>query len=145
MARPMTVAPRLSACRVLVAEDNMVNQKVALRQLLNLGFRADAVANGSEAVDALTRIPYGLVFMDCQMPEMDGYEATKIIRGRPSAAGKITIIAMTANALEGDREGCLSAGMDDYLSKPVKQEDLERVLRRWLPKEAFPPAPVDAK
>ena len=81
MMKPVA-AQRFSNFRVLVAEDNMVNQKVAMRQLLNLGFRADAVANGKEVLDALSRIPYRLVFMDCQMPEMDGYEATRAIRGR---------------------------------------------------------------
>ena len=144
MMRPVA-APRMSTYRVLIAEDNMVNQKVALRQLLNLGFRADAVANGREVIDALSRIAYRLVFMDCQMPEMDGYEATRLIRSRAEGGTRVTIVAMTANALEGDRETCLAAGMDDYLSKPVKQDELERVLRRWLPADAFPPTSIESR
>ena len=117
---------------VLVAEDNTVNQIVARKMLQNLGCRVDVVENGLEAVRAVAETDYELVFMDCQMPEMDGYEATKAIR-RGAVRSDLPIVAMTANAMEGDRERCLEAGMDDYVAKPVTADALPTMLRRWLP------------
>jgi CheY-like chemotaxis protein len=120
-------------------EDNVVNQKVAVRLLENLGYKADVAANGLEAIDALHRLPYDVVLMDCQMPELDGFEATRRIREleeRREIKGHIPIVALTANALQEDRERCLHAGMDDYMSKPISVEQLARILAQWAKKTA---------
>ncbi len=124
----------LVRARVLVAEDNAVNQRVAARLLEKLNCRVDVVANGLEAVEACRRITYDCLFMDCHMPELDGYAATAVIRQQEAATGQHTpIIAMTANAMPGDRDRCVAAGMDDYLSKPIQAAALEAVLQRWTP------------
>jgi CheY-like chemotaxis protein len=128
----------LAAARILLAEDNVVNQKVELAWLKKLGCAADAVSNGLEVLAALQRIPYALIFMDCQMPEMDGFETTRLIRKRELVSGQacpwkspVHIVALTANAMQGDRENCLAAGMDDYVSKPVRLAELQAALERW--------------
>ena len=118
-----------TSLRVLVAEDNLVNQMIASKMLKKLGCQVDVAASGQEAVNMLEMLPYHIVFMDCQMPEMDGFEATRVIRQKEESSGEhVPIIAMTANAMAGDRERCLEAGMDDYLSKPVRPAELRRVV-----------------
>lgn len=118
---------------ILVAEDNQVMQQLAVRRIQKLGLSADAVSNGREVLEALERQRFAMVLMDCQMPEMDGFETTAEIRRKEMQTGQhIPIIAMTASAMVGDREHCLTSGMDDYLSKPVSQDQLNRILRKWL-------------
>ncbi|MDH5562278.1 MAG: PAS domain S-box protein [Nitrospirota bacterium] len=161
--------------QILLAEDNIVNQKVAVRMLHKLGYQVDIVGNGLDAIEALARTAYDLIFMDCQMPEMDGLEATRKIRKAESKklevsrkeqgidhsdtpdsslltplCSRMPIIALTANALSGDREACLKAGMDDFLAKPVRLEELSAMISKWLPhqipsKEADPPMPATTR
>lgn len=160
---PVEAQPSPTA-RLLLVEDNPVNQKVAIKMLEKLGYRVDVAGNGQEAVAAHERSPYPLIFMDCQMPEMDGFEATRLIRKREQAHGsdelrmmndefrstaspstihhssfniphsprRVPIIAMTANAMQGDRERCLAAGMDDYVAKPIRSNDLQAIIETWL-------------
>jgi CheY-like chemotaxis protein/nitrogen-specific signal transduction histidine kinase len=124
--------------RLLLCDDNIINQKVALRLLQQMGYRADLVGNGKEALAALERTSYDLIFMDVMMPEMNGLEATAAIRERqkkpsefPNYKSPMIVVAMTASAMQGDREKCLAAGMDDYLAKPVRLEDIRSIVERW--------------
>jgi CheY-like chemotaxis protein len=118
--------------RILVAEDNAVNQKVAILMLRGLGIRPDVAANGREAVQMFEAKPYDLIFMDCQMPELDGYGASREIRRRERSGHRVAIVAMTAEAMEGSRELCIEAGMDDYICKPVGRDKICEALRKWL-------------
>ena len=129
---------RIEHTHILLAEDNSVNQMVGLAQLRNLGYEANAVANGLEVLGALEQISYEIIFMDCQMPELDGYEATRAIRKREQSLERpcpwkspVYIIALTANAMQGDSEKCLAAGMNAYLSKPVRLPEIQAALERW--------------
>jgi two-component system sensor histidine kinase/response regulator len=140
------VRAQLEGARILLAEDNTVNQKVALALLKKLGCSADAVGDGLEVLEALQRIPYTMIFMDCQMPEMDGLEATRLIRKRELDTGHacpwkspVYIVALTASAMQGDREKCLAVGMDDYVSKPMRLVELQAALERWQPAPLPPP------
>ena len=118
--------------RILVAEDNLVNQKVVLKHLEKMGFHGDIATNGVRTLEALRQMPYSLILMDCQMPEMDGYEATRRVRKGEAGSATIPIIAMTANAMQGDRERCLECGMDDYIAKPFRQKELADKVAYWL-------------
>src|SRR6185503_5964566 len=140
-AGPAKLDPGLAArlpLRVLLCDDNAINQKVAVRLLQQMGYRPDQAANGIEALAQLDRQPYDLIFMDVMMPEMDGLEATRQIRARQKDPGRfpnykspMIIVAMTASAMQGDREKCIAAGMDDYIAKPVRLEDVRTIVERW--------------
>jgi CheY-like chemotaxis protein len=123
-----------------VAEDNAINQKLALQMLRKMGYRADIAGDGTEVLQALERQPYDVILMDVQMPEMDGLETTRRICQMPTSENRPRIIAMTANAMLGDREVCLAAGMDDYISKPIRGKELQIALERWGQRESAQPA-----
>jgi CheY-like chemotaxis protein len=118
--------------RVLLVDDSAVNQKVSIAMLSQMGCRVAVVSSGREALEALSQTAYDLVLMDCQMPEMDGYQTTLEIRRREGAGRHTPVVALTANAMPGDRDRCLMAGMDDYIAKPVRPEVLQTVLSPWL-------------
>ncbi len=142
----------LEGARILLAEDNAVNQKISIALLKKLGCSAEAVSNGVEVLEALQRIPYALVFMDCQMPEMDGFEATRLIRKRELDASHpcpwaapMYIVALTAGAMQGDRENCFASGMDDFVSKPVRVSEIQAALERWKASGAAARVPAAAR
>ena len=146
-ARPLVTRHTLiearshSRARILLAEDNEVNQRIAVKILERIGCRVDVAVNGLKALEALEASSYDLVLMDCQMPELDGFEATRLLREREGGGHRTPVVAMTANAMAGDRERCLEAGMDGYLTKPVRPDELTAAISQWLPKaEAEPDA-----
>ena len=135
--------PQVRAARILLAEDNIVNQRVAARLLEKRGHSVVIVGTGREALSALRNENFDLVLMDIQMPEMDGFEATRAIREEESGTNRhIPIIAMTAHAMTGDRDLCLAAGMDDYISKPIRPSDLINLLKRTSATPANPATPT---
>ena len=143
------IPTKISKLKILIAEDSPINQKVALHQLRSFGYDADVAGNGREVLDLLKHVHYDIILMDCQMPEMDGYEATTAIRQLDSAKNKIVIVAMTANAMKEDRDRCIASGMDDYLSKPIRKEDLAQKIAEWERKinsqNAIAPSKIIAK
>jgi CheY-like chemotaxis protein/HPt (histidine-containing phosphotransfer) domain-containing protein len=141
VVRPARSFPARSSARILLAEDNPVNQEVALAILGQLGYTANAVSNGALAVAALREADYDIILMDCEMPEIDGYQATRLIRDPATGLRhpRIPIIAVTAAAMPGDREKCLRAGMDDYVSKPIEPKQIAATLAKWLAPCETPP------
>jgi CheY-like chemotaxis protein len=127
---------QLKHARILLAEDNVVNQKVASWMLAKIGCTVDVVSNGKEAIEMAQRFPYDVLLIDCEMPEVDGYEATTQIRANETAGRRVPIVAVTAHAMKGERERCIEAGMDDYLSKPIELVELHSVLARWAKPQA---------
>ncbi|MDQ3232060.1 MAG: response regulator, partial [Pseudobdellovibrionaceae bacterium] len=142
IAPPLQLVPKGSGQRILIADDSSVNQQVAANMVARLGFQSDVVANGWEAVKAVENGSYALVLMDCQMPEMDGFEATHSIRSLPHGKGKIPILAVTANALSDYSKLCFDAGMDDVIVKPIVLDDLRTAFSRWLAESEINPRPA---
>ena len=135
MDRKPPTLQKFDGFRVLVVEDEIINQMLCRQVLQKMGIEVDVAENGQQAIDALAKDRFDLVLMDCQMPVMDGYEATRTIRANEQARGlpRLPIVALTAHAMRGDREVCIDAGMDDYLSKPFEITDLQDLLRQRLP------------
>ena len=142
-ARAMTPPPARPRAQVLVAEDNPVSQQVARRMLESLGCTVDIAATGRQVLTAMRTHRYSLVFMDCQMPEMDGYEATRTLRTEEDGTRRTPVVALTAGAMEGDAQRCLDAGMDAYLTKPVRLDDFASALERWVPRSGEEPEPAE--
>jgi two-component system sensor histidine kinase/response regulator len=143
--------PQSGKVLILLAEDNRINQRVSHALLHKLGYEADIVVHGLAALEALKAVPYDIIFMDCQMPQMDGYDATRAIRMQEQSSDQgshpkspVYIIALTANAMQGDREKCLAAGMDDYLTKPILLPELGAVLERWKARAQDQCHPIDS-